>query len=90
MEERLMPQRVQMTHDHTPDANGWMPIETAPKDGTYILGWMKSDYELTKIDIWWWENHRNPIWTRWNSKSHYTENDQPTHWMPLPKDPVNL
>lgn len=64
-------------------AAGWQPIETAPKDGTRILGWSSGDgvcivaFGDTPRRTRWYENHplgRLPI-------------KQPTHWMPLPAPP---
>lgn len=76
--------------------NGWMPIETAPKDGTWVL--------LTggSIDYSWdgktepkvvvgqhiiWED-KWPQWKMaWFDSGHYGEYCNPTHWQPLPKLP---
>lgn len=76
----------------TPDENGWMPIETAPKDGTKILTYapiippIKNRFggdASAKIVI----NERRTTngghqW--WHSRA----DQQPTHWQPLPKPPV--
>lgn len=61
----------------------WQPIETAPKDGTYILGtWIDAE-----------SNYRNIIkiayhtgYCIWDSNCHWPK-CEPTHWMPLPEDP---
>jgi hypothetical protein len=56
------------------DNNGWLPIETAPRDGTEILAW---DGEVTDV-IWWdglaWDDGRRTV--------------HPTNWMPLPEPPL--
>lgn len=67
----------------TPDANGWMPIETAPKDWSDVLlhvpdlesdwrteceGYFDADAEL-------WRAPAFDVVT-------------PTHWQPLPKPPT--
>ena len=81
----------------------WQPIETAPKDGTEVIGCHSQD---------WSEIGMKPIiygpWTmafdagQWRSSwdrvrvinymgdfgTEYAELDiQPTHWMPLPEPP---
>jgi len=62
----------------------WQPIETAPKDGTFVL---LSGHELPVWQgSWVGRVGRYPIngWTRFNS----VDIDwSPTHWMPLPEPP---
>lgn len=55
-------------------AHEWQPIETAPKDGSMVLGWYKG--WNNPIVIWWYTGAG-----RWNTAM------QPTHWMPLPIAP---
>lgn len=69
----------------------WQPIETAPKDGSRILGF--NPY-AEGIVIYRWDSQTHhkkprPLWKiecsldqRW-----FSENRQPTHWMPLPPPP---
>ena len=54
----------------------WLPIETAPKDGTPILvvGGAHTAAEIRAADGAWW-NHC-PL-----------KGVTPTHWMPLPDPP---
>lgn len=62
--------------------NNWMPIETAPKDGTKILA-----AELLLGTIWIMEVCRffEGEWIlSWDNGDIY-----PSHWMPLPKPPNN-
>ena len=62
----------------------WQPIETAPKDGTWILltevleGQMITGHPF----ILYWDD-------RWGWGDIYGKRDvNPTHWMPLPDPPV--
>lgn len=66
----------------------WQPIETAPKDGTEILGW-NADRESQEPVSW---NNRD----YWCSTLYYLLNDGDsvygydlniTHWMPLQTGP---
>jgi hypothetical protein len=79
----------------------WQPIETAPKDGTWILVWGgKTDENME----WWDEKDRNrPVTARWCSESGRRSGywrfasydggylgdfvEDPTHWQPLPELP---
>lgn len=64
----------------------WQPIETAPKDGTHILGYADTVEEMAVINCL-------PTWhdDEWSlSVSCKPASDnyfRPTHWMPLPKPP---
>lgn len=55
----------------------WQPMETAPKDGTPILGWPF----YSRIDI--------VVFSRkkWRSQSSDYVAWTLTHWMPLPEPP---
>lgn len=77
-------------------AGVWQPIETAPKDGTWVL--------LSGCDILYgWDGdstpgavvgqytellngrHIRPRWQfAWYDSGYYGEYEHPTHWMPLP------
>ena len=62
----------------------WQPIETAPKDGTFILTFCGGG------EAW------CPTISRWNgdgwgdehSTFHIQGLNYPTHWMPLPPPPT--
>ena len=66
----------------------WQPIETAPKDGTPILGWAP-DSELANpvhyAVIWWFQWTELGGWVREGDE--YDIAADPTHWMPLPDAP---
>ena len=69
----------------------WQKIETAPKDGSLILG---SDCERTVA--MWWDPDREPGYP-WAFVGEFLGKAQdnawrdgsygPTHWMPLPQPP---
>lgn len=61
---------------------GWQPIETAPKDGTAVLG------SLIGSDIPHPVRFKNGQWVSSWDGFKLSEWDGPTHWMPLPKRPI--
>jgi hypothetical protein len=61
----------------------WRPIETAPKDGTVILGWWPQAYQ-GKGGIFEYIWHKDGWYTVPCSWQHMT----PTHWSPLPAPPA--
>jgi hypothetical protein len=70
------------------DANGWLTIETAPKDGTWFLGWRQRQFEEDCVSVWSWYAY-SPVSGLWiDADDQNDADDQPTHWQPLPKPPV--
>lgn len=80
--------------------SGWRDIESAPKDGTAILGyyagnnWIRNGERVGKhncVTIYWNTNTQLDVGNPhpWDSfgPSSYMEKDI-THWMPLPKPPT--
>lgn len=69
---------------HKDDVRGetWLPIATAPKDGTPVLCFTPdNDFSaITGIDVLWWDDDD---WLYAGSPVAF----QPTHWMPLPAAP---
>lgn len=65
----------------------WMPIESAPKDGTAILA-MLPDSDMPAI-IHFRGPKANVTWRIAWDYSPLSEFSQPTHWMPLPPLPVD-
>lgn len=70
----------------------WMPMETAPKDGTKFLAWWPT-VTLGSIQFTYWDDqkyHVKPL-PRFIYDGHWGASDsrsnQPTHWMPLPAPP---
>ena len=63
----------------------WLPIESAPRDGTLIA-----------VGVWVYDDckRRIPRWSSWVIEADGGEfgcdgewGDEPTHWMPLPPPP---
>ena len=73
----------------------WQPIDTAPKDGTYILlGWpRKHGPESGIVLIGAWLNIESADvnepegWWGWNDYLGFAKVAFMTHWMPLPEPP---
>lgn len=76
----------------------WQPIETAPKDGTVIQGWIEvydadegrseNPYWIPKIrfNTTEWEHKSDAGWISLNLLS--WRERKPTYWMPLPSEPT--
>ncbi|MCX2699356.1 hypothetical protein [Ochrobactrum chromiisoli] len=83
--------------DHVADAgkmvaDGWLPIETAPKDGTEFIGWDgKRPFRCsnTKHYVKYPHEEGGPTYRNvWSG--HYYDSimpENPTHWRPLPASP---
>jgi len=69
----------------------WQPIETAPKDGTYVMVWPPTYSGAVSCAVWDWQtDHKRPrpFWQRLDTDSAWTSrNHPPTHWMPVPEGP---
>jgi hypothetical protein len=79
----------------------WQPIETAPKDGTWVLlsgggidyGWGGGTIPTAVVGQY--TDYLNggtkkPHWQfAWYDGGYYGEYLEPTHWMPLPAPPVS-
>lgn len=69
----------------------WQPIETAPKDGTPILGYGVWDFKRDDGNQQWiyviaWCSRRNE-WIEAEGECY--QDFGPTHWMPLPPYPTD-
>lgn len=64
----------------------WQPIETAPKDGTKILGYDDGDILVMVFET---DQDGAGGWYIELSERAYTDVPEwtPTHWMPLPEPP---
>jgi len=60
--------------------NEWRPIETAPKDGAFVLVWDEGRIYVAHfraaslVEKWWVPFDYHGV--------------DPTHWMPLPESPI--
>lgn len=67
----------------------WQPIDTAPKDGTWILTWARDD---SACEFARWEqsyHYRRTVRSGWIVKGRgFSPQYAPTRWMPIPALPV--
>lgn len=71
-------------------ADGWQPIETAPKDGTTILVSCADDGfgKVVCAAIWFYgEYDADTGWYLYEIAGDCLMGPIPTHWMPLPSPP---
>lgn len=83
MDERFLDCAIPDTYEQRKRANGWQPIETAPKDDTTALLWNGG------VFLGWWDG------TGWQDRADHSESGdpaypEPTHWMPAPASPQRL
>lgn len=75
-----------------PDANDWLPIESAPKDGTSILAWGPRAHggkgggcAIAEFVRW---PDGTAFWELGHSSTKIFASGSPlTHWQPLPNPP---
>lgn len=73
-----------------PDTNGWMPISSAPMDGTSFIGWGSYTYPDDKGPTTYFsivEYSFDPEWP-WLDSDSKCRADTYSHWQPLPVQPV--
>lgn len=69
----------------------WKPIDTAPKDGTYILLYRPPYDSRNKNTVHEGKFHKYGATDTWRIRAGQTWYiDVPTHWMPLPKYIENI
>jgi hypothetical protein len=73
----------------------WLPIETAPKDGSYVFVWPPLWNGAIGCACWdedGFARRPRPFWRRLDDMGRITESrdNQPTHWQPLPVPPAAL
>lgn len=64
-----------------PDANGWCPIATAPRDEDVAVLLCDVDQNMKVGWITWWDENDLPVW--WDGEHRVDA----THWQPLPAPP---
>ena len=65
----------------------WRDISTAPRDGTWMLGWEGPSGTSCGILVMRWKPEGS-----WFEEGWYDDGKrqaEPTHWMPLPAPPAN-
>lgn len=94
IDETLEAAKAHLAHLET---GGWLDIETAPKDGSYIMC-CSLDSDVLPYIAWW---GTDPNTRKFNDKEwlsgdgddfstgYYYTPVYPTHWMPLHKPPTN-
>jgi hypothetical protein len=81
--------------------SGWLPIETAPKDGTLIDVWIAGEFSNRWAGVYWGFPHHScgemgdycdSDWhyekEGWVNDFNMTIQDEITHWMPIPASPT--
>lgn len=68
------------------ETTGWQPIETAPKDGTWVM--LGRAGRMPEVGSW---ENGSPWLDGWfcggERSDSYGPDFDPTHWMPLPEPP---
>lgn len=72
--------------------SGWKPIETAPRDETWVLLYFPDGHWLAdgcKVALGFWNTGDDPDWYahECDSKPLSAFESVPTHWMDIPAEP---
>jgi hypothetical protein len=68
----------------------WQPIESAPKDGQYVIVTYFPANGRAPVRISWWGKYQiesGDWFDGWRISHRKPLRFSPTHWMPLPKPP---
>jgi hypothetical protein len=70
------------------ESMGWREVESAPKDGSYILLAGPSGYSTTplRVEVGRYDAEYRPFnpWVTFSNDAFTDGGEPPTHWMPLP------
>ena len=61
----------------------WRDIQTAPMDGTWVLGWWPEDQWKLCHMKWDVADNLDISVPHWCKFGHWTPEENPTHWRPL-------
>lgn len=76
------------------DKNGWLPIETAPRDGSRILTWNvtptydedeRRTINIEAISVAYW---LFGAWMEYPAAPRFVQGQEHLYWMPLPVPPA--
>ena len=68
----------------------WQPIDSAPKDGTTVLGYFAGRKSGLSFDlITWMDAGERSAWHFDGTYHHEPDKPQPTHWMAIPDPPAD-
>lgn len=68
-------------------AINWQPIETAPRDGTYVLLAFVGAFHNAEVGSWRAYHPNAAGKTQWRTTSGHRFGMSPTHWLPIPPVP---
>jgi hypothetical protein len=63
--------------------DGWLPIETAPRDGTWFWGYAPTRNSSVAQQAFRWRERQG-----WEAAACHSVGGDPTHWRPLPASPA--
>lgn len=66
----------------------WLPIESAPRDGTEVLCFHSGSMQNARYFEWKCGGTSEKVWGKPDGW-HWSERHPPTHWMPLPHPPIS-
>lgn len=66
---------------------GWRPIDEAPRDGTPIDIWVKGFPDRRVVNMK-WDEHEWGFRNVQDPEQGWMEDEEPTHWQPLPEPPT--